>query len=162
MVTVAEETFHYLRDCKGTTSITLGDARISLERQDGQDFDVMVLDAFSGDAIPMHLLTFSAFELYRRHLKPDGIIAVHISNRYLDLFPVVAGTAERYGMNVLCVETELDDTISEGASVWILLTHSDEFISDEAITQHVTSLEEYDSRRIVWTDQYSNLLEVLK
>ena len=122
----------------------------------------MVLDAFSGDAIPMHLLTVNAFALYQQHLKSNGVIAVHISNRYLDLFPVVAGAAERYGMNVLCVETDYDETIAKGSSQWLLLTRNDEFINDDAITQYVTPNEEYTSSRIVWTDQYSNLLEVLQ
>jgi hypothetical protein len=90
------------------------------------------------------------------------VIAVHISNRYLDLFPVVAGAAERYGMNVLCVETDYDETIAKGSSQWLLLTCNDEFINDDAITQYVTPNEEYTSSRIVWTDQYSNLLEVLQ
>ena len=75
---------------------------------------------------------------------------------------VVAGAAERHGMNVLCVETDYDETIAEGSSQWLLLTCNDEFINDDAITQYVTPNEEYTSSRIVWTDQYSNLLEVLQ
>lgn len=162
IVKIAQENFYYLKNCKGATTITLGDARISLERQPVQEFDVMVLDAFSGDAIPMHLLTVNAFALYQQHLKSNGVMAVHISNRYLDLFPVVAGAAERYGMNVLCVETDYIETNAQGSSQWLLLTCNDEFINDDAITQYVTPNEEYTSSRTVWTDQYSNLLEVLQ
>ena len=78
----------------------LGDARLSLEQESPQNFDVLVLDAFSGDAMPAHLLTREAFEIYRRHLEADGMMAVHISNRYLDLEPVVAGLAEQFGYNL--------------------------------------------------------------
>ena len=162
IVRIAYDSFSFLSDCPVETKITLGDARISLERQPNQDFDVMVLDAFSGDAIPMHLLTIEAFELYQRHLKPGGVIAVHVSNRYLNLFPVVAGAAERHGMNVLYVGTGKYETIVDGASDWLLMTRNDEFIDDEDFMQHVSPHEEYSSPRIVWTDQYSNLLGVLE
>ena len=94
----AQKHFSFLADCQGRHEVVLGDARLSLEREESpQNFDLLVLDAFSGDAVPAHLLTAEAFEIYQRHLQPDGIMAVHISNRYLDLSPVLAGLAEQFG-----------------------------------------------------------------
>jgi hypothetical protein len=122
----------------------------------------MVLDAFTGDAIPMHLLTTEAFELYQRHLKPNGVIAVHVSNRYLNLFPVVAGAAEGLGMAMGYVGTDHEETDASGASDWLLLTRDDAFLNDEFIKQHLTSHETFSAPPIVWTDQYSNLLGVLE
>ena len=161
VVKLARQCFYYLKDCPAQTTITLGDARISLERQPNQNYDVLVLDAFSGDAIPIHLLTVEAFELYQRHIKPDGVIAVHISNRYLNLLPVVVGAAKKHNLTVLYVETERNETIAEGSSKWLLLTRNEEFINDEFILQHVSPHEEFSSPQILWTDQYSNLLGVL-
>src|ERR1051326_6211762 len=88
---IARTLFTYLNDCPAKVEIVMGDARLSLERQPDQQFDVLAVDAFSSDSIPVHLLTKEAMLLFYRHLKPDGILAVHISNRYLDLQPVLAG-----------------------------------------------------------------------
>ncbi|MBI2477981.1 MAG: fused MFS/spermidine synthase [Planctomycetia bacterium] len=108
---LATTRFTYLRDAQDRgagVSIELGDARISLERQEPQHYDIIALDAFSGDAIPAHLLTREAFAEYLRHLNDDGVIAVHISNRHLDLTPVIGGMAEHYKLTLLLVETEDD------------------------------------------------------
>ncbi len=93
---LARHRFTFLDDCLGTSEVVLGDARISMEMESAQNFDVLVLDAFSGDAIPMHLLTEEAFKVYRRHLKKDGVIVANISNRYVDLVPVIQRVAERF------------------------------------------------------------------
>ena len=90
VVWLAKMQFTFLKDCKARVEISLGDARLSLEREPPQDFDVLAVDAFSGDSIPVHLLTREAFALYFYHLKPDGVLAVHVSNKHLDLKPVVA------------------------------------------------------------------------
>ena len=100
VIRIAREHFSFLADCQGECDVVLGDARLSLEKESPQHFDLLVLDAFSGDAVPAHLLTREAFEIYRRHLQPDGMIAVHISNRYLDLRPVLAGLAEQFGYSL--------------------------------------------------------------
>ena len=99
VVRVARSEFTFLADCHGKLDIAMGDARLSLEREQPENFDVLAVDAFSGDAIPVHLLTSEAMDLYFRHLRPDGILAVHISNRYLDLVPVLAGEALSTGKN---------------------------------------------------------------
>ena len=93
---LAGSLFKYLGRCPAKVEVAPGDARLSLEREPSQQFDLLALDAFSSDAIPVHLLTREAFELYGRHLKPNGVLAVHISNHYLDLEPVVANLARRF------------------------------------------------------------------
>ncbi len=100
VVQIARDRFKYLSDCPAHVDIVLGDARLSLAREPSQQFDILVIDAFSGDAIPVHLLTREAFRIYWRHLKPDGVLAVHISNRYLNLAPVVMLAAKESGKPV--------------------------------------------------------------
>ena len=156
--------FTYLSDAKergATVAIELGDARISLERQNPQDFDVIALDAFSGDAIPAHLLTREAFTEYFRHLSPDGVIAVHISNRHLDLKPVVGGIAEHFDYTLLYVESDDDGFVGEAGSDWLLLTRNEVFIDDYEIANAADKLTvgDYDTIR-PWTDQFSNLFEI--
>ncbi len=96
-LSIASTWFTFLRDCKADHQVLLGDARLTLEAQPSQQFDLMAIDAFTSDAIPVHLLTREAFALYFRHLKPTGILAVHVSNRYLDLVPVVSRNARDFG-----------------------------------------------------------------
>jgi hypothetical protein len=104
--------FTYVNDSPARVEITMGDARLSMEREQRQDFDLLVLDAFSSDAIPVHLLTKEACELYLRHLKPNGIIAVHISNHYLDLEPVVVNLAKHFGFRLALIDFEDDLQVS--------------------------------------------------
>ncbi|MBT3879201.1 MAG: fused MFS/spermidine synthase [Candidatus Scalindua sp.] len=107
---IARKYFNYLKKCKGKVDVVIGDARISLERellnQGPLRYDIMALDAFSGDAIPIHLLTREAFDLYWKHLKSDGILAIHISNAYLDLKPVVNALARESGMRTILIEDD--------------------------------------------------------
>jgi hypothetical protein len=94
---IANTWFTYLKDSPGKMETVLGDARLSLEREAPQNFDVLAVDAFSGDSIPVHLITVEAFTEYLRHLKPEGVIAFHVSNRFLDLKPVLLAIAEKHG-----------------------------------------------------------------
>src|ERR1051325_725995 len=104
----------------------MGDARLTLERElergQSENFDVLAVDAFSSDSIPVHLLTLEAMQLFFRHLKPDGILAVHISNRYLDLQPVLAGLTAATGKVARVVDTEDDDTQDVFGATWVLIT----------------------------------------
>src|SRR5580704_2298429 len=109
VVELAKSYFTFLSDSKAAITIVTGDARLSLERENGPLYDVFIADAFSGDAIPVHLLTTEAFDLYLRHLKPSGILAVHVSNQYLDLVPVVGQLAAAHGLIARLVHTEKDD-----------------------------------------------------
>src|SRR5205085_2382748 len=111
----------YLPMCKGQCDVMLGDARGSLEREEPQGFDLLAIDAFSSDAIPIHLLMREAFALYWRHLKTGGILAVHVSNRYLNLEPIVAMAAKADGRIARLIVSDgySDETDS---SSWVLVT----------------------------------------
>ncbi|MEM9463046.1 MAG: ferrichrome ABC transporter permease [Myxococcota bacterium] len=157
-----EPWFTYLRDARGTVEVAVGDARVNLEREPEQGFDVLALDAFSSDAIPAHLLTEEAIRLYLGHLRDaDSVIAVHISNRYLDLDPVVRGLAEALDLAVIRIDDPQDDG-RVYRSDWMLLA------TDEAafarITEVATPVEAPPRGEgwPRWTDAYSNLVQVLK
>jgi len=155
VLAAARKHFSYLADCQGKSEVVLGDARLSLEREEPQHFNLLVLDAFSGDAVPAHLLTREAFEIYQRHLQPDGMIAVHISNRYLDLRPVLAGLARRFGYSMREVESAGDPSLGQFPARWLLLTRQPagaKETDDGAVP----------GRAILWTDEHSNLFEILK
>jgi SAM-dependent methyltransferase len=109
---IAQQDFSFLRDSRARITFELGDARLTLERLPQQKFDLLAVDAFSSDAIPVHLLTMEAFQLYFRHLRPDGILAVHISNRHLYLEPVVAAAAQKLGKDGVLIENP-DDHANE-------------------------------------------------
>jgi spermidine synthase len=142
-----------------------GDARLSLERElerhEQQDFDVLVLDAFSGDAIPVHLLTLEAFEIYLRHLKnPSGILAIHISNTYLDLRAVVFAAARRLGLKAVWIHSAADGRISSESN-WVLLSRADTLPESDATVHGVADQVPYVPTIRPWTDDYSNLLQIL-
>ena len=138
----------------------MGDARLSLEREQPESFDVLAVDAFSSDAIPVHLLTREAMDLYFRHLRPDGILAVHISNHHLDLLPVVAGEARWSGRRVRVADTEDDDDAGVFQATWVLLTAPPNDFDNRI---RANSNPVFHPRRVrPWTDDYSNLFQILK
>jgi spermidine synthase len=159
---IANSRFSYLRRCLGNVEIALGDARLSMEKERSQEFDLLVLDAFSSDAIPVHLLTKEAFELYRRELKPNGIIAVHISNHYLDLEPVVANAAKEFGYHSALVEVEEND--EEWwiyGSTWVLLSKDQALIQSPIIQPGASQLKP--AKNIpLWTDDFTSVYQRLK
>jgi hypothetical protein len=157
----ANEHFTYLRDCLGTCEVKLGDARLSLETEPPQNFDLLVLDAFSGDAIPAHLLTKEAFEIYQRHLRPNAVVAVHISNRYLDLSPVVAGLASQFGYDLQRIHTQGAAELGQFPADWIVLSRPTPGSIEEVKTADRV-LPAAPEREILWTDDFSNLFEILK
>lgn len=163
VVKLARSEFTFLGDSRAKVEVTLGDARLSLEREPRQNFDVLALDAFSSDAIPVHLLTSEAFGVYLRHLKPQGILAVHISNRYLDLVPVVLEAARHYSLEVRRVENEDDDDAGVYRSDWMLLSPSPAAFTAELLKDTEDESEDEDGARVgLWTDDYSNLYRILK
>ena len=139
----------------------LGDARLSLEREADQHFDLLILDAFNGDAIPVHLLSRQAFDLYRRHVKPGGVIAVHITNQHLDLRPVVQGAAEHLGLRWLLV---FDDQEHEGyylnSSEWMLLGPDEGFLESLPIRPFKSAPQAVGPR--LWTDDQTSLFPILR
>ena len=161
VVRLADTEFSYLRDSGAKVDIVLGDARLSLEGEPPQDFDVLAVDAFSGDSIPVHLLTREAFDLYFRHLKESGILAVHVSNKYLDLKPVVWRAAESMGKGAVVVDTEDEEGSGTYGSTWILVSGDRRWFDGPSLTDAGKPLAAREDVRL-WTDDYSNLFRTLK
>lgn len=158
-VQMAQTYFSFLEDCPANVELAVGDARLSIEKESPQHFDLLVLDAFSGDAIPTHLLTREAMAQFLRHMQPDGIIAVHVSNLHFDLRPVVAALAEEYQLATISIDDRGRDRAGDLSSRWILLSR------DPAVLKHArlavgvpTPLD----HRVLWTDDFSNLFSVLR
>lgn len=163
---LAREWFTYLGDCEGEETVVIGDARISLEQElsetGSQQFDVLVVDAFSGDSIPIHLMTEEAFRLYAEHLAENGILAVHISNLHLDLSDPVRTAAEAVGLFVHRVECDPDDDNHHSYySDWILLSRDPNLGTRLATGGYLSGWLEEVPKEIRWTDDYSNLLDVV-
>ncbi|MCE9604315.1 MAG: fused MFS/spermidine synthase [Planctomycetia bacterium] len=162
VVDFAKEYFTYLKDCEGKSDVLLGDARLTLENEPPQDYDFLILDAFSSDAIPVHLLTTQAFEIYLRHLNEDGILAIHISNKYLNLAPVVAAAAKRFGLEGTLIYSRDDPDTLQQASRWVLMTRrTTSPLWQRWSREGANSLDAFDTIE-PWTDERSNLLEILK
>jgi len=163
VVRVADQYFDFVsraRERGAQIEIVLGDARLSLESQAPQQFDLLAVDAFSSDAIPVHLLTQEAMALYLRHLRPDGVLAVHISNRYIDLAPVCQRAAERLGRPAVVIEEPSD--LMANTSVWVLITSNIDLLRQapfRGAQMHTASAPRSFKG---WTDQYSNVWSVLK
>jgi len=162
--TYARQYFTFLSDSRAAVDVAIGDARLSLERElrdgiAGRRYDVLAIDAFTGDAIPVHLLTREAFALYFAVMNPDGVLALHVSNRYLDLMPVVRGLARELGIEALDVEQEDDAWKAVEASTWMLVTRDGAFI--QRVRANVTPAEP-DARTLIWTDTFSSVIRVLK
>jgi hypothetical protein len=138
----------------------MGDARLSMERESPQNFDVLAVDAFSSDSIPVHLLTKEAMELYFHHLQPDGILAVHISNRYLNLQPVLAGETQALGKIARVIDTEDDEDTDVFGATWVLITSPATGFQGEELTNTAPLAPKVSVR--LWTDDYSNLFKNLK
>jgi hypothetical protein len=153
--------FTYLRDARGQVTTVLGDARLSMEHETPQEFDLLALDAFSSDAIPIHLLTREAVELYLRHLKHDGILAVHITNRYLDLRPVIRGIMEQTGLFAVLIDQDVDqDDLTSWYSRWVLLSREWQSLAAKEVVQPGVQLSFDGGRRVLWTDAHSDLWRV--
>lgn len=164
VVALSDRFFTYLHDSPAKTEVVIGDARIMMEREiaDGksQQFDILAIDAFSSDAIPVHLLTSECGDIYRQELRPGGILAVHISNRFLDLNPVSRGLAEHLGWKAYQIENSSSLLSGVFSSTWILLTSDAELGSDPAFLKSVTPWKD-DEKILHWTDDYSGLWQVL-
>jgi hypothetical protein len=158
--TLATHDFGFLSSCGAKWSVRLGDGRLSLEREPERQYDLLVVDAFSGDAVPVHLLTVEAFRLYRQHLAPGGILALHISNQFLDLAPVVARSGEAIGMQARQMVNQPGAGGDAAAANWMLLSASpDRFVGGD-LAQSIP----IDPPKALrpWTDDYSNLWRSLR
>ncbi len=165
VVEVASREFTYLADSEAKIDIELGDARLSLEHEPPQHFDVLAVDAFSSDAIPVHLITREALALYLRQVKSDGIVAFHVSNRFLDLVPVVARLARVNGAHAVAVfqgAGEEEEEESRTQSDWVLVSRDARSLGDPEIVAAGAEPAEDRADLRTWTDDYSNLVQILK
>ncbi|HQU50655.1 MAG TPA: fused MFS/spermidine synthase, partial [Casimicrobiaceae bacterium] len=160
VIEIAGRDFTYLADSEATVETALGDARLVLEREAPQQFDVLAIDAFSSDAIPVHLITSEALAIYERHVKPSGIIAFHVTNRFLDLAPVVEALAHAHGLAAVLVSDDGKDTGSS-VSDWVLLSKDPAALEKPAIADAASEIAPRRDWRL-WTDDFNNLVQVLR
>jgi hypothetical protein len=158
---IAQHLFTYLRESGAEISFADGDARISLTHEGPQNFDVLVIDAFSGDAIPIHLLTTQAMAVYRRQLAPGGVLAFHVSNQYLDLTPEIAALAAASGMEAHVVDTPPQEARGEYRATWVLVTSDTGFLAQPQVAAFAREIPARSDVR-AWTDDYSSLLPILQ
>ncbi len=165
VVDVANREFTFMQDTPAKIEVVLGDGRLSLEREPSQQFDVLAMDAFSGDSIPMHLLTRQAMEIYLRHLKPGGVLAFQATNRFINIAPIVASLAAEFGLAAVLV-TDFPEN-EEGPNYWtastdqVLVTTNRKLLEADPIHSVATEIPVPPGFR-VWTDDFNNLLRVLK
>jgi len=164
VLALAKNYFSYLPSSPSNLEFVLGDARLSLERELArgakQGYDVLALDAFSSDSIPVHLITREAIDLYMQHVAPDGILAIHISNRFLDLKPVLANIAQSLGLKARLVSDSPTGSGSASITDWVLIARTDAPFAHASLD--VAAPIEPDPSLSLWTDQFNNLLDVLK
>ncbi len=177
VIQVSEGYFTYREDCPEPPDVVLGDARISMERElvkgTPQQFDVLAVDAFTSDSIPVHLLTRECADIYWSHLKPDGLLLVHISNRFLDLEPVTLGLAIHTGCIAALVSSDGDDDKGIDSASWVILTNNaeflttqevadeiDEFLTEVGATDSETEKDAAHWQPIFWTDSFASLWQI--
>ncbi len=160
VIGIARRDFTFLSKSDATIEIALGDARLNLEREAPQGFDVLAIDAFSSDAIPVHLITAEALAIYRGHMKAGGIIAFHVTNRYLNLVPVVQKLADAAGLHAVLVADDGEPPIGS-SSDWVLLSDSETGLEAEPIEEAAEAIEPRAGLRL-WTDDFNNIVPALK
>ncbi len=160
VIVIANRDFTYLKDSDATIQTPLGDARLNLEREAPQGFDLLAIDAFSSDSIPVHLLTDEALAVYLKHMKPGGIIAFHLTNRFLDLNPVVKQLADAYHLFSVLVADEGDEGIVS-RSDWVLLSDREASLQVPQIAEAASEVATRENLRL-WTDDFNNIIQILK
>jgi len=165
---IAAKPFSYVALCKAKVDIVMGDGRLSMEQEPPQNFDFLIMDAFSSDAVPVHLLTKEAFEIYLRHLKPDGAILVNISNRYLDLRPVVENAAKVFGLRAHTVNSD-DGGADEDeggwwlyGATWMILSKNQDFMDRDALRHAAAPPSAKPNTIPLWTDDYASMFRILQ
>ena len=158
---IAQKWFTFYPHSEADKQILMGDARLTLERQETQNYDLLAVDAFSSDAIPVHLLTREAMAVYWRHLKPEGILALHISNRYLNLEPVCLGDAMAYGKMAMTVDDDGGEASYASSSTWVLVTSNKSWFDASSFKGADIHATKTIPNFRPWTDDYSNLFQIL-
>ncbi len=159
---LARKYFTYLADSKAQIDVILGDARLSMEKEKPQNYDILVIDAFSSDAVPVHLLTREAFEIYLKHIAPDGVLALHISTMHLDLQSVVWKLAQHFGLKSLWIESYDNPQTGALAADWILLSRNEKILNMPTLKSRASQPYADLSKISLWTDDHINLLQILK
>ena len=163
VIKIAQQQFTYLSDSVAKIEIVEGDARLSMEAEEPQEYDLIAVDAFTSDSIPVHLVTLQAFDVYERHLKTGGVLAFHISNRYLNLEPVLRRICESRTLNMVVCESSESPEAFTHVSSWVLISENTDILENPAIVFSGTVLDEISGGEVsLWTDQFSNLMEVLR
>ncbi len=157
---IAHNHFTFLSDCEGKCEIVLGDARLALEREEPMHFDLLCLDAFSGDSVPTHLLTTEAFKVYLEHVNSDGILCFNITNSYLDLSGVVEALAQEHGLQTRRIGTIADHEKLYYSTDYILVTNNQSFLETHA--DQLRAGVHGPGPIVLWTDHFSNIFRILK
>jgi spermidine synthase len=165
VVDIARREFTFLHDSSAKIEVVLGDGRLSLEREPPRRYDVLGIDAFSGDSIPMHLVTREAMALYVKHIKPDGVIVFQATNRYIDLLPVVKRLAAEFGLQALNVSDSPE--ADSGPEYWysatdqVIVTRNRKLLDWPRVAEAAEEIEDRPDLP-VFTDAHHNLLRILK
>ncbi|MBI2294528.1 MAG: fused MFS/spermidine synthase [Betaproteobacteria bacterium] len=160
VVEVARKEFHFLGESAAKIETVLGDARLAMEREPAQNYDLLVVDAFSSDSIPVHLITREAMAVYLKHVKPDGVVAFHVTNRFLRLAPVVKRIADEHRLHAALIVDEPEDS-DLAKTDWVLVVRNQSLLERPEIAQFVSAIEDIPGMR-VWTDDFNNLFQILK
>jgi hypothetical protein len=160
---LADKYFSFLRDSAAETAVVVGDARIMMEREikanQSPMFDILAIDAFSSDSIPVHLLTTQCAETYRQLLRPGGVLAIHISNRFVDLQPITRSIANQLNCSAVYIPSKADPTQGAFSASWVLISYDDEFLQSQKIQEASSTWD--DDRILTWTDDYSFIWKVI-
>jgi len=157
---LAHREFGFLGGSGAVIETVLGDARLGMEREPPQNYDVLVIDAFSSDSIPVHLLTREAMAVYLRNMKPGGVVAFHVTNRFLNLAPVVKRIADEYQLHTALISDDAEDS-DLARTDWVMVTRDKGLLERPDIVQYVSAIDEIRGLR-VWTDDFNNLFQILK
>jgi hypothetical protein len=161
VIDVAHKQFSFLADSAAATEVVLGDARLSMARESAQQYDILVVDAFSSDSIPIHLITLEAIDVFLKHIKPDGVIAFHVTNRYLDLKSVLALLAQARGLTAVSIYDDGTSSPLAYSSSWVVLAKNPAVLKKISIEGAPEKIDIPEGLK-VWTDDFSNVFEVLK
>ncbi len=165
VIRLCDKHFTYRKDTPAKVTTVLGDARLQMEyelaRGESQQFDVLAIDAFSSDAIPIHLLTRECFAIYQKHMRPDGILVVHVSNRHLDLKPIVRALGNEGHKEVIWINAEKDADQHTDTSNWLLVTSNQDFLDQKSVAEAVIPFGPESKPPLLWTDDFAALLQVL-
>jgi len=166
VISIADSFFSLIKEAKCSVEILAGDGRLTLEhelqKQGSRQFDILVVDAFSGDAIPVHLLTIEAVQLYFKHLKPDGILAFNITNRHLELEPIIAQFSGEIGIPSIIIKQEKRYSEFISSSKWALVTRNEKFLQNPRVIDYSAASQDGQGLNILWSDNFSSLFPLLK